>query len=1581
MGISSRPKWPQASFSPLSPECTLKDTASRPFLRRARYWKGVQNSRTVVALSESPGLKYDRTFFPWLGLDSPYSPLHHSTTGRELKPIHRRNQNYFLLRPHHAYKRRTIPTTVMMNSEFTTLKRCSCTGAQTSVFCSLHQVDCVNLTQSSPEISMHKQFQETWGKAMTPFNGEERGNSSFSDWITTCTQILRQTAVQGRYWWKFLVSQDRPTSKHFSFISAITFPFMLSSRPSWLLPPADSPPLKCEKAPVGAIKTDNLPSSTLEQCATIIRSYDENGGVSGFQKCLLEQSTSLPSFLYPISGPEMAKHLQFSGISLLFSALQGDPCLQIRALDALTRIVIAEPATSKFLRTLQSLAELLKIIEFPLKVKRSRWIVWLRQKEDRYFLLLDAQAKALTLVSKLAEMHADVRRHLCSKEMGCVALLHRIITHQIFSPEAVASAMVETREILQSATQGAPPPSSGELSHSQNISSPFTRLGNDTRFFSAVSAEPDFTPSTSSFISPINSFESADTRSDALFGSKNLSTCISTVSGDVSGELLHETMREDGTVVAESKKEVENGCPSLSSGECLDYKNALSPYGKSMGIATPPRETSSNFSTLLERAEFLLSLLEESITNENPIGNTEGIANKSTQRCRVPYTPLPCIDSALHRGREVLPLAASLHRRWYAFFVSLVGRACERRMLLKNKCPGTEKQPKELLWVPYYFKGGLQAFEAVITDQCEGMLPLPRILQKELEMKGISSVQSSDCSGWHLAGLLKHDAMQESFSKHLPTPSSNTTHAVPLLGNMSHPEEKKPENKEIDEKQSSADLIPLSALSCNDSTEPLLPPLSPQSTTDPTMKDGLPEIPSSPTAPISIVTDLEIPYTMEHIKHYGIDILLQALQSKQPETLAKTCSTLQVITQEDPSFIKVLMQRGIIPLIMDVLHRTIKKNSLFSRLEPSLEATYVAQRAILELMYQMVLRSDTFLRLLQETTSLFPLLQLLLESVPVPQYNLTLSGPRSRHVRIQKQYVESVRLTHRLLAALGLNNRWYPRIPGQKGLRILCLDGGGTRGVMTIAILKYMAASIGRELHEVFDIICGTSTGGIIALLLGAEKANAVELEHLYDALITEIFVRDSAPVTGARLVVQQAYYDASLWESILLEAMNDSRMIDSSADPSVPKIFFISSILSSSPLSLALWRNYNYPQNSGKRHSGSFRIKVRDALRATTAAPGFFSALRLDGHVFGDGAVLANNPTAVALSEAKAVYPDVPIELIVSLGTGKFSKEMLETRIGWDGIIQQLINSATNTEGIHQMLLDFLPKSTYFRFNPQIEMWPIDETRGDRLNMMKRFVERYFEDNPENKARLQELVSKINPSVEDISRRKREVKDRNGNSLSVPLKTDMTGWRSFKRGKYRERSVLFPVPLQSHMLNLMFPSQEYIPKQNIISNFVNASTGNDKTTYEKTSLRQVDASDWFRFSKAVPSGQLTSDEVAAFVDVSRAKNQFPLEALPENRNANLTDGSEILLFHKMQDGKTVLFPTPFRSYRSFWSWLRRHRAEFKRRAGSLFDNLDKRIHSQHDSAEVLLYPSLGVREVLQRIHETLLRSKYLRKE
>ena len=194
-------------------------------------------------------------------------------------------------------------------------------------------------------------------------------------------------------------------------------------------------------------------------------------------------------------------------------------------------------------------------------------------------------------------------------------------------------------------------------------------------------------------------------------------------------------------------------------------------------------------------------------------------------------------------------------------------------------------------------------------------------------------------------------------------------------------------------------------------------------------------------------------------------------------------------------------------------------------------------------------------------------------------------------------------------------------------------------------------------------------------------------------------------------------------------DILESNTMLDTRANPRVSLVFAVSSKMSSTTASLALFRNYNYgggqkydifiicpeiarrtlnlleqdevknaiksPFTSegsgrGSRHDGSFRILQRAALRASTVAPTVFKPVQMCGEMYSDGG-LASNPSAIEIHEARTLFPDVPIEVVVSCGTGQFLTQKASPTFGWDGIIDQIVKSATDTSKTHHILEDIL--------------------------------------------------------------------------------------------------------------------------------------------------------------------------------------------------------------------------------------------------------------------------------------------------
>ncbi|KAK4524647.1 hypothetical protein GAYE_SCF05G2549 [Galdieria yellowstonensis] len=343
-------------------------------------------------------------------------------------------------------------------------------------------------------------------------------------------------------------------------------------------------------------------------------------------------------------------------------------------------------------------------------------------------------------------------------------------------------------------------------------------------------------------------------------------------------------------------------------------------------------------------------------------------------------------------------------------------------------------------------------------------------------------------------------------------------------------------------------------------------------------------------------------------------------------------------------------------------------------------------------------------------------------------------------------YSEGVaRCARRALACLGINS-WTPRVPGQKGIRVLSFDGGGTRAIMTFEILKYLKRITGCEIHELFDVIGGTSTGGIIAVTIGLRKRPIEEVEALYRELIGKIFTK--TPVNTPKLLITRSYYDASILEGILKREAGRSLFIDSVTEENANKVFVVSSIVSRKPHVMHLFRNYTFMEGKESRYEGSVEAQLWEGLRASSAAPTYFSEMRINGELYADGALVANNPTGVAIHETKKLFPNVPLELVVSIGTGRLTSPDLpeatrrkESSLGWNDIITYLINSATSTENIHESLEDLLPPDKYFRLNPMTDSVDIDEVRPGKLAKMTELAQQYIRENEERLELLGELL------------------------------------------------------------------------------------------------------------------------------------------------------------------------------------------------------------------------------------------------
>uniref|UniRef100_A0A087XBE6 Patatin like phospholipase domain containing 8 n=2 Tax=Poecilia formosa TaxID=48698 RepID=A0A087XBE6_POEFO len=321
-----------------------------------------------------------------------------------------------------------------------------------------------------------------------------------------------------------------------------------------------------------------------------------------------------------------------------------------------------------------------------------------------------------------------------------------------------------------------------------------------------------------------------------------------------------------------------------------------------------------------------------------------------------------------------------------------------------------------------------------------------------------------------------------------------------------------------------------------------------------------------------------------------------------------------------------------------------------------------------------------------------------------------------------------------------------------RGIRILSIDGGGLRGVLALQTLQKLEALTGKPIHELFDYICGVSTGAVIGFMLGVIQIPVKECDDLYRRLGSDVF-KQNVILGTVKMGWSHAFYDSEAWENILKEKVGSHILVETSRNPDCPKVAAVSTIVNQGlPLKAHVFRNYNLLPGVRSHYLGGCQYQLWQAIRATSAAPGYFQEFKLGNDLHQDGGLLINNPTALAIHESKCLWPDTPLECVVSLGTGRIETagKTSATYTSLKTKLANVISSATDTEEVHAMLDAFLPPDTYFRFNPFVnEEVPMDESRLEKLNLLQAEGLRYLERNEEKLRKVARLLTREKSSIQ----------------------------------------------------------------------------------------------------------------------------------------------------------------------------------------------------------------------------------------
>ncbi|KAG8735777.1 hypothetical protein FRC10_010160 [Ceratobasidium sp. 414] len=326
--------------------------------------------------------------------------------------------------------------------------------------------------------------------------------------------------------------------------------------------------------------------------------------------------------------------------------------------------------------------------------------------------------------------------------------------------------------------------------------------------------------------------------------------------------------------------------------------------------------------------------------------------------------------------------------------------------------------------------------------------------------------------------------------------------------------------------------------------------------------------------------------------------------------------------------------------------------------------------------------------------------------------------------------------------------------PQARALCILSFDGGGIRGLSSLLILREIMNRINWELAkhrtshtdlrpwQVFDVICGTSTGGLIAIMLGRLRMSVEQAIGAYNKLARGIFSETKwwwkegrykatnleqsiMPIVGEYGVPDPQHSRLAPGAQLDQDARNadigrNVMMLDTRADGDNCRVF---------PDRL---RTYNVSRNP------SPNCAIWEAARATSAAPSFFkpAVIKQNGldMRYVDGGLRCNNPTKQVLAEAAECFDlNRQVACILSLGTGQkntihLPKAGFFPKLQLLKVVTLLQKIATDCEEMHQELAERQQLSeVYFRFNVDQGMQGIGLEEYNRMQEVGAHTRNYL--------------------------------------------------------------------------------------------------------------------------------------------------------------------------------------------------------------------------------------------------------------
>jgi uncharacterized protein len=318
-------------------------------------------------------------------------------------------------------------------------------------------------------------------------------------------------------------------------------------------------------------------------------------------------------------------------------------------------------------------------------------------------------------------------------------------------------------------------------------------------------------------------------------------------------------------------------------------------------------------------------------------------------------------------------------------------------------------------------------------------------------------------------------------------------------------------------------------------------------------------------------------------------------------------------------------------------------------------------------------------------------------------------------------------------------------------IKVLSIDGGGIRGIIPAVILEALQERVGKAAHETFDLIAGTSTGGIITVGIGTTCNQG---KPYAPQKLVELYVENGAAIFKKSFFEMLKELGGPKYSPNGLEAVLEQYFGDTQFHTALTPL-----LVSSYDLHSQLPFFFKSHKISG---NPKYNWLVRQIARATSAAPTYFPPFHLvrgeEDYALVDGGVFVNNPAMAAYVEARKLYPSAEKVIVVSVGTGDRQDKITYDEakgwglIGWaKKIVPVLMDSVSEAVDYE---LEYLPECTYHRL--QLEGLP--QSAADMDNVTA-----------ENIANLQAAASKYVGEIEksgELAKLAAALKDGRGSEM-----------------------------------------------------------------------------------------------------------------------------------------------------------------------------------------------------------------------